>query len=202
MKLGLTTSIAVILAIGTSVHAENFDAILDGLQENPVVPTPGSGVGAAVYDPGTFMLNVSVNFANLVGTTTDAHIHCCSTSLGTNAGVALGFTGIPGNPFPLGVTSGSWSHTFDLSLASSFSGGYLAASGGTAALARDRLLNAMRFGVLNDPLPGDSSIAYFNIHTSFRPGGEIRGNIVPEPSAMLMLLTGLPVVLRRRGRSC
>jgi hypothetical protein len=62
----------------------------------------------------------------------------------------------------------------------------------------------MRVGVANDPLPGDSSIAYFNIHTSFRPGGEIRGNIVPgipEPSAILLLLSGLaPVAFARRGR--
>jgi hypothetical protein len=121
--------------------------------------------------------------------------------LTTNAGIAIHF--VP-NGFPLGVTSGSFSHTYDLSVASSFDPGYLAASGGTADLARDRLLNAMRVGVANDPLPGDSSIAYFNIHTSFRPGGEIRGNIVPgipEPSAFLLLLVGLvPAAFARRGR--
>jgi hypothetical protein len=121
--------------------------------------------------------------------------------LGTNSGIAIHF--VP-NGFPLGVTSGSFSHTYDLSLASSFDAGFLAASGGTATLARDRLLNAMRVGVANDPLPGDSSIAYFNIHTSFRPGGEIRGNIIPgipEPASALLLLCGMMFgVAARRSR--
>jgi hypothetical protein len=41
-------------------------------------------------------------------------------------------------------------------------------------------------------------LTYINLHTTFRPGGEIRGQIIPEPaSALLLGLSGL-VVLRRR----
>jgi hypothetical protein len=194
-------AIALGLFLCASANAEIFDGLLDGLQENPPVPTPGTGTGSAIYNPNTNELAVDVSFSGLVAGTTNAHIHCCATSLGTNAGVAIHF--VP-HGFPLGVTSGSFSHTYDLSLTSSYDAGYLAASGGTAALARDRLLNAMRVGVANDPLPGDSSIAYFNIHTTFRPGGEIRGNIIPgipEPSSAILLLSGLAIVARaRRGR--
>jgi hypothetical protein len=192
MKLKLIASAVLALALGTTASAvENFHGILDGLQENPPVATPGSGMGTASYDMTTQMLSVDVSFLDLIGTTTNAHIHCCATEVATNSGIALHF--VP-HGFPLGVTSGNFSHAFDLSMASSFDAGYLAASGGTAAAARDRLLNAMRVGVANDPLPGDSSIAYFNIHTSFRAGGEIRGNIVPgipEPTSALLLLCGL-----------
>jgi CHRD domain len=178
-----------------AVSAEHFVGFLDGLQENPPVPTPGTGFGTADYDPVTQMLSVAVSFSDLIGTTTNAHIHCCATEATTNSGIALHF--VP-HGFPLGVTSGNFSHTFDLSQASAYDAGFLAASGsGTAAEARDRLLDAMRFGV-----PNDSDIAYFNIHTSFRAGGEIRGNIaVPEPSVMLLLTCGLaPLAFARRAR--
>jgi hypothetical protein len=197
------SAIALCLMVCATAGAQNypyFDAVLNGAQENPPVPTTGSGTGTAVYDADTDLLHVTMSYSGLVAPATDSHIHCCATSLGTNAGVAIGFTGAGG--FVTGLTSGNYSHTFDLSLASTYSAGYLAASGGTAAQARDRLLNAMRVGVANDPLPGDSSIAYFNIHTSFRPGGEIRGNIVPnvpEPTSVLLLLSGLGIAgaLRR-----
>ena len=45
--------------------------------------------------------------------------------------------------------------------------------------------------------------AYFNIHTSFAPGGEIRGFLapVPEPAVLSMLGVGLCAIsLRRRRR--
>ncbi len=190
----IISTIVLCLLLCTSANAEIFVGLIDGLQENPQVATTGTGNGSAIYNPNTQELAVDVSFSGLVGTTSNAHIHCCATSLGTNSGIAIHF--VP-HGFPIGVTSGSFSHTYDLSLASSFDAGYLTASGGTAALARDRLLNAMRVGVANDPLPGDSSIAYFNIHTSFRPGGESRGNIIPgipEPTSLLLLMSGLAMV--------
>jgi hypothetical protein len=180
--------------LSDSVKAEQFIGYLDGLQENPPVATPGSGTGTASYDPNTQMLIVDLSFSGLIGTTTNAHIHCCSADASTNAGIALHF--VP-HGFPLGVTSGNFSHTFDLSMAGTYDAGYLAGSGGTASQARDRLLDAMRNGV-----PDNMNIAYFNIHTSFRGGGEIRGNIfVPEPSAILLLVCGsaaLAIVRRPR----
>jgi hypothetical protein len=191
------SAIALCLALGASADAQNYKYFignLDGAQENPPVPTPGSGTGTAYYNPNTDMLSIEMSYSGLVAPTTDAHIHCCSTSVGTNVGVAIGFTGAGG--FVIGSTSGDYSHTFDLSQASTYSPGYLAASGGTAELARDRLLAAMRTGVANN-----SNVAYFNIHTSFRPGGEIRGNIipfVPEPSSALLLLSGLTLLIFRR----
>jgi hypothetical protein len=200
MNSRVFAALALHIALHAPVHAQDFIGYLDGLQENPPVATPGSGTGTASYNAGSQMLSVQVDFSGLIGTTTNAHIHCCATALDQNTGIALHF--VP-HGFPLGVTSGNFSHTFDLSLASTYDAGYLAGSGGTAAMARDRLLDAMQVGVANDPLPGDSSIAYFNIHTSFRSGGEIRGNLapIPEPSAMLLLTCGVTsLAFARRWR--
>jgi hypothetical protein len=201
MKAFFLATLFLSLSLCVSANAEQFLGLLNGAQENPPVPTTGSGEGRAIYNPNLNTLFVEMSYSGLVAPTTDSHIHCCATSLGTNAGVAIGFTGAGG--FVTGSTSGTYSHTFDLSLASTYSAGYLAASGGTPNQARDRLLNAMRVGVANDPLPGDSSIAYFNIHTSFRPGGEIRGNIIPtipEPAALVLMLCGVLPALWRRVR--
>ena len=52
----------------------------------------------------------------------------------------------------------------------------------------------------------DNGQAYLNIHSSFAPGGEIRGFLqpVPEPGELAMLSVGLPLLLvlarRRRHR--
>jgi hypothetical protein len=164
-----------------------FTGSLDGLQEDPDVTTNGTGTGIATFDPATNMLSVSVTFADLTGTTTDSHIHCCFNDGANppvpNAGVALGFT--PG--FPLGVTSGTFNATYDLLNPSVYRAAFLnGPGGGTAAGARDALLAGMANAGPDGPR------AYFNIHTGFRGGGEIRGNIseVPEPSTWAMLSVG------------
>jgi MYXO-CTERM domain-containing protein len=43
-----------------------------------------------------------------------------------------------------------------------------------------------------------SGLWYFNLHTTFRPGGEIRGQVVPTPGALALLGLGGFVATRRR----
>jgi hypothetical protein len=93
------------------------------------------------------------------------------------------------------VTSGSYSNTFDLSLASSFNPAFVTANGNTVASAQAAFLAGLQSGQ-----------AYLNIHTSGNPGGEIRTFLspTPEPSTWLMMITGFGLVgwsLRRRRRS-
>lgn len=42
---------------------------------------------------------------------------------------------------------------------------------------------------------------YINVHTTQFPGGEIRGQIVPEPSTVALLFSGLGVLALRRRNS-
>jgi CHRD domain/PEP-CTERM motif len=146
----------------------------------------GSGSLFMKYDDVARTLLINASWAGLSGTTSTAHIHCCtgSPNAGT-AGVALATGGIlPG--FPLGVSSGSYFAIIDLALASNYSAGFVTASGGTAAGAEARLISNLTSGN-----------AYFNIHTvpNFT-GGEIRSFVtaVPEPGSWALMALGLAAV--------
>ena len=43
-------------------------------------------------------------------------------------------------------------------------------------------------------------LTYVNLHSTFRPGGEIRGQIVPEPATAMLLALGGLIAIRRRRR--
>jgi hypothetical protein len=193
MILGL--GLSLVLSAAATAATENFFGSLDGIQENPDVVTSATGFGTAMYDSMANTLAVSLSFSGLSAPTNNAHIHCCATSPGANAGVAIDF---PSVGFPIGVTSGTFSHVFDLGLTSTYNNTYRTNSGGTADGARDRLLNSFR-GLTG----GNLGVAYFNIHTAINPGGEIRGNIltVPEPTTLGMLMFAAAGWSLRRRRA-
>lgn len=187
MKKLLGVLIITVAAFATSANADPlvFTTTLIGANEVPPVASPGIGTAVVTVDGN--IMSVSVTFSALLGNTTASHIHCCVPP-GANAPVATAVPTFPG--FPLGVTSGSYTQSFDLTLASTYNPAFVTARGG---------LEAARLAFLTGLLNGQT---YFNIHTNLFPGGEIRGQLVavPEPATLLLLATGLGGVAAKVGR--
>lgn len=192
MKRTLFALMAVLSLIATGAAQAaiiHFTVSLSGANENPANASPGTGSATVDIDTVAKLMTLDVTFSGLLGLTSASHIHCCAPTPADNAPVATQTPSFIG--FPLGVTSGSFANTFDMSLASSYRPGFISDHGGTPASAFDFLLAGMLAGQ-----------AYLNIHTQTFPGGEIRGTLiqVPEPASIALLglaLAGLGVARRR-----
>ena len=167
-----------------------YDAFLSGPSESPPNASPGTGFAVVTFDTVADTMRVQASFSGLLGTTTASHIHAPTPApFSGTAGVATTTPTFPG--FPLGVTSGTYDMTFDLSLSTSWNAAFISANGGTTASATAAFEAAVAAGE-----------SYLNIHSTVVPGGEIRGFLVavPEPGTLSLTALALGVVWRRRRR--
>lgn len=186
----LTAVAMLVAAASAQATIINYSAFLDGPSESPPNGSPATGQAFVDIDTVLHTMRVQISFSGLLGTTTASHIHAATALPGVGtAGVATQtptFTG-----FPTGVTAGSYDHTFDMTLTSSYNASFVTANGGTAASAEAALFGAIAAGK-----------AYVNVHTTAFGGGEIRGFLTPVPApgaASVLALGGLLAVRRRRA---
>jgi hypothetical protein len=141
---------------------------LNGSTESPANASTATGKTTVTVDATANTMRVQVLFSGLTGTTTAAHIHCCTTSAGFGtAGVATTTPAFAG--FPLGVMAGTYdSGTLDLTQASTYNSAFVTSSGSIAAAEA-----ALLAGIAADK-------TYLNIHTTIFPGGEIRAFLLPD----------------------
>lgn len=163
-------AVVAAIAIGSiSAHAAQFQYVtnLSGANESPPVVSLGAGTATVDIDNVAHTMRLQVAFYNLTGNTTASHIHAATAVAGAGtAGVATTTPTFAG--FPLGVKSGTYDITLNMTLSSSYNPSYVTAHGGTTAQAEADLFQAIADGK-----------AYLNIHTSTSAGGEIRGFWVP-----------------------
>jgi hypothetical protein len=180
------TALLALSAASAPAALLTYDATLSGANENPATASPGTGFATVAYDTSAHTLQVNITFSGLESGTTASHIHAPALPAGSgNAGVA-----VPFGTFPLGVTSGTFNNTIDLTLSSSWNSTYLTANGGTPSSAEAAFASALA-----------SDEAYWNVHTTTFGSGAIRGFLtpVPEPSSLALLGIGTAAwAIRRR----
>ena len=179
----------VVAASASMAQIFVYEGNLSGLNESPPNASPGTGWGRVTMNTSAVTMRVEASFSGLTGVTTASHIHARADASTPNGGVASqtpSFTG-----FPLGVTAGSYDHTFDMTLTSSYNGSFVAANGGTAASAWAALQAKMAAG-----------LTYLNVHTQTFPGGELRADLrlVPEPATLAALGMGALALIRKRRK--
>jgi hypothetical protein len=159
----LAAALMFAAALPASATVLHYRTSLSGPNEAPPNASPGLGNAEVTIDDVANTMRVAATFTGLNGNTTACHIHGpTAVALTGTAGVATMtpfFTG-----FPSGVTNGSFDTTFNLTLTATYNGPFVTANGGTAAGAEAALLAMIAAGK-----------AYFNVHSTSVPGGEIRG---------------------------
>ena len=186
--------LAAAVAMPAAAQKSVYTAVLNGPSESSANTSPGTGSATVTIDSNLSTMRIQESFSGLLAGVTASHIHCCTMIPGTGtAGVAT--TTPTFLDFPSGGAAGTYDHTFDMTLASSYNAPFVTANGG---------INGAFLALITGLNEGN---AYANIHTSSFPSGEIRGFLhaapVPEPETYGMLLAGLAIIgaVARRRRT-
>lgn len=165
VRLMITSFCGGLAALTASAfaHAETVHASLVSYEEVPAVSSVGSGSFRASIDEAAGAIHWTLSYEDLEADVTQSHLHLGQASV--NGGISVFLCSNLGNG-PAG-TQACPARTAELSgviMAGDMVGGATAQGLSPGEFAE--LIEAIRSGVV-----------YANVHTTARPGGEIRGQI-------------------------
>jgi hypothetical protein len=161
-RLQLGVALGVIVALGAvgvavaNLEGNDIREQLSGYEEVPTLSTPGHGTFEARMSGSSQEIEYELSYADLPTAVTAAHIHLGARA--TNGGVSAFLCG--GGDKPACPPSGTVTGTIDPADVIG------PAAQGITAGEFDELVRAIRAGA-----------TYANVHTTERPGGEIRAQL-------------------------
>ena len=145
---------------------EKLTATLIGFEEVPSISTTGTGTFTMVIEPGDAAYTYTLTYSGLTGSVQQAHTHIAQK--GVNGGIMVFYcTNLGNGPAGTQACPASGTITGRVTAADVIGG---AAAQGVSPGEFAEVLRAIRAG-----------FAYTNVHSNLFPGGEIRGQIGPEP---------------------
>jgi hypothetical protein len=139
-----------------------FEARLSSAQEVPENPSEAKANIEVEFDKGFTELEIELNVRDTVGFITRAHFHCAKP--GENGPIVFGIFDPGPFPVPMDVTSLKLEGILKNA---DYTGADCVPTIGRVVNNLASLAFAMREGLI-----------YANVHTAFRPGGEVRGQMI------------------------
>jgi hypothetical protein len=165
-RVALALAVCALFVSGAQAAPTTYTCLLSGPAESPPNASPAFGSAAVQIDPVAHTMVIHIQFNDLLGNTTASHIHApTAVALTGTAAVATTTPYFAG--FPIGVKTGTYDATLDMTLATSYNGSFITANGGSIPASETALFAYIASGR-----------AYVNVHSQSFPGGEIRGFLV------------------------
>jgi hypothetical protein len=163
--------LAAALWMTGQARASSFVASLDGSQEVPPTPSTGTGTATVDLDLSLDTITVNLSFSNLLAPETNATID---------------------GPAPPGVEAPMSLYTLDVQVPGDFSG--------TVDNQVITLTDLGSYTVAQQISDLESGLWYINVQSTLFFEGEIRGQIVPEPSSLVLSSVALVGLFACRSR--
>lgn len=152
--------------LNRQIGGEKFRAALIGYDEVPSISTTGTGTFTLTIEPGDTGFTYELTYSGLTGSVQQAHTHIAQK--GVNGGIMVFYcTNLGNGPAGTQACPASGTITGRITAADVIGG---AAAQGVSPGEFAEVLKAIRAGS-----------TYTNVHSNLFPGGEIRGQIAPEP---------------------
>ena len=168
--LGTVLMFSIFLAFSGTAYTDDrdrdgglaFEARLSSAQEVPSNPSEAKANIEVEFDKGFTKLEIELKVRDTVGTITRAHFHCAKP--GENGDIVFGIFDPGPFPVPMDVTSLKLE---GILTNADYTGADCVTETGRVINNLASLAFAMRDGLI-----------YANVHTTFRPGGEVRGQMI------------------------